>query len=66
MIRFASQIASSNLRILGIYPSNRFCTTVEKQAAGVADREEIVKIYGEEYHQRADVANIGGLSAHAG
>ncbi len=32
----------------------------------LADREERVKIFGEVYYRRADVATIGGLSAHAG
>lgn len=32
----------------------------------LADREELVKIFGEEYELRAEVVTIGGLSAHAG
>jgi metallo-beta-lactamase family protein len=32
----------------------------------LADREPRVKIYGEEYPVRAEVATIGGFSAHAG
>jgi metallo-beta-lactamase family protein len=32
----------------------------------LADREPVVKIYGEEYHRRAEVVTIGGFSAHAG
>ena len=32
----------------------------------LADREEKVKIFGKEYHRKAEVATIGGLSAHAG
>jgi metallo-beta-lactamase family protein len=32
----------------------------------LADREQRVKIYGEWFVRRADVATIGGLSAHAG
>jgi metallo-beta-lactamase family protein len=32
----------------------------------LADREERVKIFGETYERRAEVATIGGLSAHAG
>jgi metallo-beta-lactamase family protein len=32
----------------------------------LADREKRVKIFGEVYHRRAEVATIGGLSAHAG
>ncbi len=32
----------------------------------LADREKIVRIFGEEYHVRAEVVTIGGLSAHAG
>jgi metallo-beta-lactamase family protein len=32
----------------------------------LADREEWVRIFGDTYHRRADVATIGGLSAHAG
>ena len=32
----------------------------------LADREDYVKIFGETYHRRAEVATIGGLSAHAG
>ncbi len=32
----------------------------------LADREERVKIFGEVYHRKAEVATIGGLSAHAG
>ena len=30
----------------------------------LADREEIVKIFGETYHRKAKVSTIGGLSAH--
>jgi len=32
----------------------------------LAEREEYIKIFGETYHRRAEVATIGGLSAHAG
>ncbi|MFH1524451.1 MAG: MBL fold metallo-hydrolase [Chloroflexota bacterium] len=32
----------------------------------LADREPVVKIFGEEYNRRAEVVTIGGLSAHAG
>jgi metallo-beta-lactamase family protein len=32
----------------------------------LADREKQVRIYGEEYNVSAEVATIGGLSAHAG
>jgi metallo-beta-lactamase family protein len=32
----------------------------------LADREEQVRIFGEPYQRRAEVATIGGLSAHAG
>ena len=32
----------------------------------LADREPLVNIFGEQYHRRAQVATIGGLSAHAG
>jgi metallo-beta-lactamase family protein len=32
----------------------------------LADREQQVKIFGEVYERRAEVATIGGLSAHAG
>jgi metallo-beta-lactamase family protein len=32
----------------------------------LADREPVVKIFGEEYRRRAEVVTIGGLSAHAG
>ncbi len=32
----------------------------------IADREPLVKIFGEEYQLRAEVSTIGGLSAHAG
>jgi metallo-beta-lactamase family protein len=32
----------------------------------LADREPVVKIFGQEYHRRANVVTIGGLSAHAG
>ncbi len=32
----------------------------------LADREPVVKIFGEEYQRRAAVVTIGGLSAHAG
>ena len=32
----------------------------------LADREKRVKIFGEEYDVKAEVATIGGLSAHAG
>jgi metallo-beta-lactamase family protein len=32
----------------------------------LADREKNVKIFGEVFHRRAEIATIGGLSAHAG
>lgn len=32
----------------------------------LADRDQFVKIFGETYERRAEVATIGGLSAHAG
>lgn len=32
----------------------------------LAEREQVVKIFGENYERRAEVATIGGLSAHAG
>ncbi|MFN2151467.1 MAG: MBL fold metallo-hydrolase [Anaerolineales bacterium] len=32
----------------------------------LAEREKRVKIFGEVYHRKAEVATIGGLSAHAG
>jgi metallo-beta-lactamase family protein len=32
----------------------------------LADRDEYVKIFGETYHRRAEIATIGGLSSHAG
>jgi metallo-beta-lactamase family protein len=32
----------------------------------LADRAQMVRIFGEEFHVRAEVATIGGLSAHAG
>jgi metallo-beta-lactamase family protein len=32
----------------------------------LADREEEVRIYGEPYKRKCDIATIGGLSAHAG
>ena len=32
----------------------------------LADREKEVKIFGEVYRRQAEVATIGGLSAHAG
>ncbi len=32
----------------------------------LAEQTEYVKIFGEVYHRRAEVATIGGLSAHAG
>ena len=32
----------------------------------LADREEQVRIFGETYDVRAEIATIGGLSAHAG
>jgi metallo-beta-lactamase family protein len=32
----------------------------------LADREKGVRIFGETYQRRAEVATIGGLSAHAG
>ncbi|MDP2976914.1 MAG: MBL fold metallo-hydrolase [Anaerolineales bacterium] len=32
----------------------------------LADREQQVRIFGEVFHRRAEVATIGGLSAHAG
>jgi metallo-beta-lactamase family protein len=32
----------------------------------IADREPRIMIFGEEYDVRAEVATIGGLSAHAG
>jgi metallo-beta-lactamase family protein len=32
----------------------------------LAERERQVRIFGETYHRRAEIATIGGLSAHAG
>jgi len=32
----------------------------------LADREEKVKIFGEVFYRRAEIATIGGFSAHAG
>ena len=32
----------------------------------LADREKMVKIFGEPYHVNAEIATIGGLSGHAG
>ncbi len=32
----------------------------------LADREKVVRIFGEEFHVKAEVSTIGGLSAHAG
>ncbi|MFH2102542.1 MAG: MBL fold metallo-hydrolase [Chloroflexota bacterium] len=32
----------------------------------LAERAPVVKIFGEEYQRRAEIATIGGLSAHAG
>jgi metallo-beta-lactamase family protein len=32
----------------------------------LADREKVVKIFGDTYHCRAEIATVGGLSAHAG
>jgi metallo-beta-lactamase family protein len=32
----------------------------------LADREKRIKIFGEGYTRRAEIATIGGLSAHAG
>jgi len=32
----------------------------------LADREQEVRIFGETYHRKAEIATIGGLSAHAG
>lgn len=32
----------------------------------LAEREPVVKIFGEEYQVKAEIATIGGLSAHAG
>ncbi|MCB0102465.1 MAG: MBL fold metallo-hydrolase [Anaerolineales bacterium] len=32
----------------------------------IADREKQIKIFGDTYNRRAEVATIGGLSAHAG
>ncbi len=32
----------------------------------LAERQEKIRIFGEEYRRRAEVATIGGLSAHAG
>ena len=32
----------------------------------LADRDEEVRIFGETYHRKAEIATIGGLSAHAG
>ncbi|MFH1636490.1 MAG: MBL fold metallo-hydrolase [Chloroflexota bacterium] len=32
----------------------------------LADREKRVKIFGEVFHRKAEIATIGGLSAHAG
>ncbi|MBI5840375.1 MAG: MBL fold metallo-hydrolase [Chloroflexi bacterium] len=32
----------------------------------LADREKMIRIFGESYHCRAEIATVGGLSAHAG
>ena len=32
----------------------------------LADREKTIKIFGDTYHVRAEIATVGGLSAHAG
>lgn len=32
----------------------------------LAEKQETVRIFGEKFHRRAEVATIGGLSAHAG
>jgi metallo-beta-lactamase family protein len=51
-------------------PKNTICIVSwqSPQTLGrrLADREDYVKIFGETYHRRAEVATIGGLSAHAG
>jgi metallo-beta-lactamase family protein len=51
-------------------PKNTICIVSwqSPQTLGrrLADREDYVKIFGETYHRRAEVATINGLSAHAG
>ncbi len=38
----------------------------ETMGRRLADREETIRIFGETYRVRAEIATIGGLSAHAG
>jgi metallo-beta-lactamase family protein len=38
----------------------------ETMGRRLADREKTIKIFGETYHCRAEIATVGGLSAHAG
>jgi len=38
----------------------------ETMGRRLADREKTVKIFGDTYHCRAEIATVGGLSAHAG
>jgi metallo-beta-lactamase family protein len=38
----------------------------ETMGRKLADREKTIKIFGETYHCRAEIATVGGLSAHAG
>jgi metallo-beta-lactamase family protein len=51
-------------------PKNTICIvswqSPETLGRRLADREDYVRIFGETYHRRAEVATISGLSAHAG
>jgi metallo-beta-lactamase family protein len=38
----------------------------ETMGRRLADREKTIKIFGDTYHVRAEIATVGGLSAHAG
>jgi metallo-beta-lactamase family protein len=38
----------------------------ETMGRRLADREKTIKIFGDTYHCRAEIATVGGLSAHAG
>ncbi len=38
----------------------------ETMGRKLADREKTIKIFGDTYHVRAEIATVGGLSAHAG
>jgi metallo-beta-lactamase family protein len=51
-------------------PKNTICIVSwqapDTMGRRLADREPIIRIFGEEYKRKCDIATIGGLSGHAG